>query len=104
MRPWLPLQAVKAEAQTLQFVPGGSLLLRSEEDGRRVGLRSPEGWDLAMLMARLGRPPLVIRGGQLRVDGLPVGTYQIGDAAAPLGTLSLSGQVRVGDSTKVDLD
>lgn len=73
----LPYPEVLEVQQILALLPGGRLVVHSEDVSRAVQIAAPGGWDLSNLMARLGQPPVAAPGLPLIVEGLPPGYYEV---------------------------
>lgn len=76
----------------------GSLMVSSEALEGTVDIRAPHGWDLRMLLARIGSVPLLTRETPLHLSGLPVGTYEVS-----LASVTRRASVRRGETASVSL-
>ncbi len=87
----IPLTEAMAEPQVLHFSEGGALRIRNSGQQSPFRLLSETGWDLGLLMARLGHPPLSTGAHDERaVEGLPKGTYRVeASDGSLLGTSTL---------------
>ncbi|HVT57502.1 MAG TPA: carboxypeptidase-like regulatory domain-containing protein [Thermoanaerobaculia bacterium] len=74
---WVPAAQAQDEGLTVQSGPAGSLLLTSAAKSGSPRIVSDSGWDLSQLMRQLGATPLLTPGRPLRLDGLPVGSYNV---------------------------
>ena len=94
--PWQSWEERRA-GQTLTLGAPGALLILADQAGP-LQIAAPGGWDLALLMARLGRPLRLPSGVPLRLDGLPPGAYRL-----QAGTTAVEVRVEEGREVEVAL-
>ena len=61
----------------LRMTEWGSMVISTEESGGAVSIQRADGWNLSMLLMRLGGRPMVTKGTPLRIEGLPPGEYSV---------------------------
>jgi Carboxypeptidase regulatory-like domain len=88
---WISVDAaLKAGVSDVTIGPTGSLMLERANDGGPLTITAPSGWDLSLLLARLGQPIPSTAGSHV-ISGLAEGGYEI---ATGRGSIRL--QVRAG--------
>jgi hypothetical protein len=84
----------------LTFRPGrtGSLLIVGDTGGEGIGIEGPSGWNIGLLLRRLGATAVVYPQTPLHLTGLPPGAYRLHSA-----TTTKSAIVRAEGTTTVNL-
>jgi hypothetical protein len=94
---WRP-SSTFAEGITLTLRETGALSVVSEDNGGRLDIRAPYGWDLGMLLLRMGWVIQLSVDRPVRIAGLPPGDYDV-----RTGDLQAQATVRDGQTTTVKL-
>lgn len=91
---WRPTTTLR-EGLTLSIGQNGTLAVTSEAAGE-CEIRGPHGWDVRMLLRRMGAVPFVEPSMPLHVSGLPPGMYDVS-----VGADATHATVRRGETTTV---
>lgn len=94
---WRPAESWR-DGLTLTMGASGSLVMTREESGGMVSIIGPNGWDLRMLLLRIGSVPLLEPGVPLQIAGVPPGEYDI-----RLAGTAVRATVRAGETTRITL-
>ncbi len=90
---WLAWREAMAEAPILALGDTGSLTMVTEERSGVPQIVDASGWDVTMLLSRLGVRPRLSAGLPLVIEGLPVGSYGISLGDQLRITTTRSGEV-----------
>ncbi|MGZ5443613.1 MAG: carboxypeptidase regulatory-like domain-containing protein [Thermoanaerobaculia bacterium] len=76
----------------------GSLAVLSEEHEGMLDIRAPNGWNLTMLLMRIGSVPVLRRDAPLQLAGLPPGDYDVS-----ISSVTRRAAIRRGETTTVTM-
>lgn len=94
---WRSSERVR-DGLTLAIGEAGSLVVVSEEHEGTVDIRAPNGWNLTMLLMRMGSVPVLRRDAPLHLAGLPPGEYDVS-----IGPVTRRAAIRRGETTTVTM-